>query len=48
MGAQRDGDLYAPNWERWARQEEEMLARERTPERADVSGVMLNASYRPR
>jgi uridine kinase len=33
---QRDGDLYAPNWERWARQEEEMLAREGTPERADV------------
>jgi hypothetical protein len=33
---ERDGGLYAPNWERWARQEEEMLAREGTPARADV------------
>jgi len=32
----RDGDLYASHWECWARQEEEMLAREGTPERADV------------
>jgi uridine kinase len=33
---QRDGDLYAPHWEQWERQEEAMLAREGTPERADV------------
>ena len=32
----RDGDLYAPHWERWARQEDEMLAREGTTGRADV------------
>jgi uridine kinase len=32
----RDGEEYAANWERWALQEEAMLAREATPERADV------------
>jgi uridine kinase len=32
----RDGDVFAPHWERWAAQEEAMLARERTPERADL------------
>lgn len=33
---ERDGDVLAPHWEQWAAQEEAMLARERTPERADV------------
>lgn len=32
----RDGGAYLPYWERWARQEELMLARERTSERADI------------
>ena len=32
----RDGDGYGPNWERWARQERDMLVREGTPERADL------------
>lgn len=32
----RDGDTFAPHWDMWAAQEDAMLARERTPERADV------------
>jgi uridine kinase len=32
----RDGETFAPYWDRWAAQEEEMLAREHTPERADM------------
>lgn len=32
----RDGDVYAPHWERWAAQEAALLARERTWERADL------------
>lgn len=32
----RDADVYRPHWERWAAQERALLARERTPERADV------------
>jgi len=32
----RDGETFAPHWEQWAAQEEAMLARERTPERAHV------------
>jgi uridine kinase len=32
----RDGDTFAPYWDMWAAQEDAMLARERTPERADV------------
>jgi uridine kinase len=32
----RDGDLYRPHWERWAAQEDALLARENTPARADV------------
>jgi uridine kinase len=32
----RDGDVFAPHWEQWAAQEEAMLARERTPQRADL------------
>ena len=33
----RDGDTFAPYWDAWAAQEDEMLARERTPQRADVT-----------
>lgn len=32
----RDGETFAPHWDRWAAQEDAMLARERTPERADI------------
>jgi uridine kinase len=33
----RDGDTFAPYWDRWAAQEDAMLARERTPDRADIT-----------
>jgi hypothetical protein len=32
----RDGEAFAPYWDTWAAQEDAMLARERTPERADL------------
>ncbi|HEY5396335.1 MAG TPA: hypothetical protein VIL16_13150 [Trebonia sp.] len=32
----RDGATFAPYWDRWAAQEDLMLAREGTPDRADV------------
>jgi uridine kinase len=32
----RDGETFAPYWEQWAAQEEAMLARERTPQRAGM------------
>jgi uridine kinase len=32
----RDGETFAPHWDMWAAQEEAMLARERTQERADL------------
>ena len=32
----RDGETFAPHWEAWAAQEEAMLAREHTPDRADL------------
>ena len=32
----RDGDTFAPHWDMWAAQEDAMLARERTAERADL------------
>jgi uridine kinase len=32
----RDGETFAPHWDTWAAQEDAMLARERTPERADL------------
>ena len=32
----RDGETFAPYWDRWAAQEDLMLARERTPDRADL------------
>jgi dephospho-CoA kinase len=35
-GVARDGDTFAPHWERWARDENALFAREHTRERADV------------
>jgi uridine kinase len=32
----RDGEIFIPHWDEWAAQEDAMLARERTPERADL------------
>lgn len=32
----RDGAAFAPYWDMWAAQEDALLARERTPERADL------------
>jgi uridine kinase len=32
----RDGETFAPYWDMWARQEDAMLAREHTPDRADI------------
>ena len=32
----RDGEIFAPHWDQWAAQEDATLARERTPERADL------------
>lgn len=32
----RDGQTFAPYWDQWAAQEDAMLARDRTPERADL------------
>lgn len=43
-GLDRDGDTYAPHWERWAAQEAEMLLREGTRDRADV---VLSTDTRP-
>jgi uridine kinase len=40
----RDGETFAPYWDRWAGQEEAMLAREHTPDRADVVIDGLNGS----
>ena len=33
----RDGATFAPYWDQWAAQEDLMLAREHTPQRADVT-----------
>lgn len=33
----RDGELFRPHWERWARQEDALFSVERTRERADVA-----------
>lgn len=35
-GLDRDGAVFAPQWTRWAAQEQDLFARERTRERADV------------
>jgi uridine kinase len=32
----RDGDLFRPHWQRWAAQEDALLAREQTPSRAGL------------
>ncbi|WP_344920378.1 hypothetical protein [Streptosporangium oxazolinicum] len=34
---ERDGDLYAPHWDRWAAQEERFHARDGVPARADLT-----------
>jgi uridine kinase len=36
-GIERDGDAFAPHWEAWARAEDNLFARERTAERADLA-----------
>jgi cytidylate kinase len=33
----RDGEMFAPHWDQWAAQEDLMLTRERTPDRADIT-----------
>jgi len=43
---ERDGETFAPHWDRWAAREDALLARECTPERADlvidgVTGLLL-------
>jgi len=48
LALDRDGQTFAPHWDMWAAQEEAMLARERTPERANVvidgiSGTVLRS-----
>ncbi|MCW2868634.1 MAG: 4-amino-4-deoxy-L-arabinose transferase [Marmoricola sp.] len=35
-GLERDGDAFAPHWQRWAEAEAELFARERTRDRADL------------
>ncbi len=32
----RDGEMFAPQWERWAAQEQQLFAREQTSSRADL------------
>jgi uridine kinase len=32
----RDGETFAPYWDQWSAQEDQLLARERTPDRADI------------
>jgi uridine kinase len=39
----RDGATYAPYWDMWAAQEDALLARERTPDRADL---IVSATHR--
>lgn len=35
-GLDRDGEAFAPHWQAWAVAEQEVFARHRTPERADL------------
>lgn len=46
----RDGQAYLPYWDMWAAQEDALLARERTPERADlvITGTAVRRSRRSR
>jgi uridine kinase len=46
----RDGETFAPHWDVWAAQEDALLGRERTPERADIvvdstTGHILRAQH---
>lgn len=43
----RDGEAFAPYWDQWASQEDALLARERTPERADLSLVTRRRGFSP-
>lgn len=45
---ERDGETYAPHWDRWARQEDAFVARERPSELADlvVDGTSSAAALR--
>jgi uridine kinase len=47
----RDGATFAPYWDAWAAQEEAMLAREHTPDRADITlyaaGAPADAPWPP-
>jgi hypothetical protein len=48
----RDGDTFAPHWDAWAAQEDALLARERTSDRADLvidglTGTLAGALTRP-
>lgn len=36
LALDRDGDTFAPYWDQWAAAEDALLARERTPDRADL------------
>jgi uridine kinase len=35
-GIERDGDAFAPHWEQWAKDEQQLFAREATRDRADL------------
>ncbi len=41
----RDGEMFAPHWERWARQERQLFELEQTRERADL--IILTATDPP-
>jgi uridine kinase len=43
----RDGETFAPYWDMWAAQEDAMLAREHTPERADLVITASRPGRRP-
>lgn len=41
----RDGDTYAPHWERWARQEERFLSEHRPSTLADLIAVPVDGGF---
>jgi uridine kinase len=43
----RDGETFAAHWDQWAAQEDAMLARERTQDRADVTIDALTGNQVP-